>query len=168
MPSRRTLLAPLAALALLSPRGAPAEDAALGTLFYSPAQRLVIAKARRQDTEPGASEGVIRFDGAIASRRGLTSAWVNGRELELADQSGNHSGAHGLSVLQGQTVHLAPGLSLKVGQSAVAGDTARPDDLVPQGSVVKGGHTAPAPLASLAASANALRLIPSNVPPARP
>jgi hypothetical protein len=164
MQSQRTLLATLAALALLSPCAVPAEDAALSTLFYSPAQRLVIAKARRQDAEPGASEGLIRFDGAIASRRGLASAWVNGRELELPHQNG----IHGTSVLQGPTVHLAPGLSLKVGQSAVAGDAATPDDLVPQGSVVKGGHPAPAPLASLAASANALRLIPSTVPPARP
>ena len=160
----RPLLATPAALALLSPFAVPADDTALGTLFYSPTQRLAIAKARRQEAEPGTSEGLIRFDGAIASRHGLRSAWVNGRELELAHQDG----VQGLSVLQGQTVRLAPGLNLKVGQSAFAGDAGRPDDLVPQGSVVKAGHPASAPRPSLADSGSALRLTPSLVPPARP
>jgi hypothetical protein len=113
MQIRRTLPPPLPRWRC-SARAVPADDTALGTLFYSPTQRLAIAKARRQEAEPGTSEGLIRFDGAIASRHGLRSAWVNGRELELAHQDG----VQGLSVLQGQTVRLAPGLNLKVGQSA--------------------------------------------------
>ncbi len=141
-PSRASPASPVPkAAAQVAPAASSHE---LGAVFYTPAQRLAIALARRPAPAPGAAgeiqaDVVLRFDGLVRSSGGMARAFVNGREITP------EAGATPPLRLDGHLVRLPEGTRLAVGQSVVPGmvpgaATSLPEDLVPAGSV---GRAAP-------------------------
>lgn len=74
-----------ASLLLLIPLGTAAEEAALGRLFLTPAQRAHLDRQRLLDpgshADPGEPEGSLTINGEIRRNGGRSVRWINGEAI---------------------------------------------------------------------------------------
>lgn len=105
-----------------------AQDAALNTLLYTPAQRLAIGQARAglRGTAGGAAAvsraSTTRLDGVVARARGRGTAWINGEAVP--------QGTSPSTVIRG-TEAVVEGRRLRVGESFDHGTGAKSDVVAP-------------------------------------
>lgn len=121
------------AAALLLCLGAwSAAAAELGTLFYSPAQRSEIERARRGEAGQAQEQAQKRLSGVVRRANGKSTVWVNGEALP--------EGAAGTPPLRGMDA-VVQQRRLRVGEAvdALTGETS---DVVPPGSVRAGSQAA--------------------------
>lgn len=80
----------------------PAMAEALGRIFYSSEERLLLERNALAETHaehtgrPGASTTDIRFNGVMRMRNGRTNAWVNG--IALDSRAGKSPASTGLQI----------------------------------------------------------------------
>lgn len=119
------------ALAMPLPAQSAAESAdKLGVLFYSPAERLDIARAR-SDSRPVAEQAPanLRLDGLVKRAGGKSTAWVNGQPVP----EGSPIGRQPAPAIEKTGVAIA-GRHLRIGES-LDQMTGERSDLLPQGAV---------------------------------
>jgi hypothetical protein len=100
----------------------------LGTLFYSPQQRLAIDRARAGTAIERTEVERLRLDGTVGVSGATTRHFVNGREWVDAPSAFRAA-------------------SLRPGQSKAADGTGDVQDLLPDGSVAADGRRAAGPTA---------------------
>ncbi len=131
-PPRRATAALLwLALAALLPAQASAENAdALGMLFFSPAERQEIARARN-DSRPVAEQppASLQLDGLVKRADGRSTAWLNGQPVPegspIARQPAPAIEKTGVAIA-GQRLRIGESLDLMTGERS---------DFLPQGAV---------------------------------
>jgi hypothetical protein len=80
---KRLVLALLTSL-MATPFPALAEGRELGTLFFTPAERDMLDRARRGDPLAGASRrGEPVVNGFVKRSDGLATIWIDGREIDV-------------------------------------------------------------------------------------
>lgn len=109
-----------------------ADDQALGTLFFSPAERLAIE--RNRSGEAAAADvppARVQVDGLVRRAHGKSTVWLNNRALPEGQagmlQQAPSITASGVSI-KGASLRVGEALDLSTGQRA---------DLVPQGTVTR-------------------------------
>ena len=107
---------------------AAAQEGVLGTLLYTPAQRLAMVQARQGPRGTAQSPGTqsrpssTQLNGVVARARGRGTAWVNGEAVA--------QGASATTVLRG-TEAVVEGHRLRVGESFDNGTGAKTDVVAP-------------------------------------
>jgi hypothetical protein len=70
-----------------SPFPAPAQSQELGTLFFTPAERDMMNRARRGDPTVGTTRrGDPIVNGFVKRSDGQGTIWIDGREIDVASQ----------------------------------------------------------------------------------
>jgi hypothetical protein len=126
---------------LLAVCGQPAQaadsaDLSLGKLFYSPAERAAIHRARIKADDPQSLGRLVHLDGIVSTGADRRGAIVNGE----VTPAGGRLDAAPLVIEGAQAARLGPDRRLQVGQTLRLGAPAGqgPEDLLPAGSVRAG------------------------------
>lgn len=65
----------------LAAQGSILTSERLGTLFYSPSERVAIVRARQDEPEAPANSSLMTVNGVVKRHGGSSTAWVNGRAV---------------------------------------------------------------------------------------
>ena len=111
-----------------------ASDARLGTLFYTPAERDALVRARQGQPDSPLHVSRVAVNGLVKRVAGHSTAWINGQAV-VEGQSVPLAGRVGV----GRTSVSVAGKSLRVGESLDLMTQERGDVVVPGAVTVKGG-----------------------------
>ena len=110
----------------------PSDPVSLGTLFFSPAERLEVEQSRSGDNPQAISAGkAISLKGLVRRGRGKGTSWINGQTVP----EGQAVPSAGVPVISAKQVTI-DGKSLRVGETLDVESGAR-HDIVPPDSTVK-------------------------------
>lgn len=110
-----TVATVVAGVALAAPQKADVADDALGTLFYSAAERAAMAQARQGETGAALLSTRMTVNGLVKRSGGHSTAWVNGQAVvdgHTLRQAGKVSVQRNSVGLDGKSVRVGESLDL--------------------------------------------------------